>query len=420
MSASPHRSAHQPVHRPTRPSAHPEFPSSAQTFASGGESSAAAAELARLPHGTRDWKRVLACLVTLRNRTHALREKRISFKTMEERSRFLFRFFEELRSDTPYSNIDPRCLKPKHIQAMVDRWVARDLSVGTIHNYISYLHTFAGWIDKEGLVLPVEFYVGAGSHLARRSEVATRDKSWSGNGVDFAFTLERIRQRCPYVAIEIEFARAFGLRAKEAIRLRPHEAAARMPEAPTLDEGALEPAEPGQMDGTVGHSDRSETDAPPKLHLRHGTKGGRKRDVAIESEAQRGLVARAQAMVAVGQPLARPGYTLKQNLQHYFDVLKAIGVTQAQLGVTGHGLRHQRAGEAYSEVTDMPSPVQGGSGVDRQLDRVARDRVAAMLGHGRRAVVSCYLGQSATSQGHEWPTEIADGNQPAPLLEARS
>lgn len=360
-----------------------------------GDPSHASTLLARLPHGTRDWKRVLSCLIALNNRHHARRDKRISFKTMEERAGFLYRFFGELRGQTEFENIDPRCLKPKHIQAMVERWVERDLSTGTIHNYISYLHTFALWIDKAGLVQPVEFYVGTNSGRARRSEVATRDKSWSGNGVDFEQTLNLIRGRCPYVAIEIEFGRLFGLRAKETIMLRPHEAVASMPASSPPDETGQRPVEPAQAH---------------YLLIRHGAKGGRKRDVLIESATQWELVRRARAMVSPGHALARTGYTLKQNLQHYFDVLKAVGVTQAQLGVTGHGLRHERAGEDYQEMTGAPPPVRGGAKVDPALDRQARDRVAAMLGHGRRAITCCYLGKPTPG-----PAQVrAPASSPAP------
>lgn len=247
--------------------------------------------LARLPYGTRDWKQVLSCLIKLHNGSHARRDKRISFKTMQERSGFLFRFFEEIRGHTAFENIDPRCLKPKHIQAMVDRWVERDLSTGTIHNYISYLHTFASWIDKAGLVQPVEFYVGANSARARRSEVARRDKSWSGNGVAFEPTLSLIRQRCPFVAIEIEFGRLFGLRAKEMIRLRPHEAVASLPAAAQPNGGGVELIEPAQAH---------------YLLIRHGAKGGRKRDVRIDSAEQWDLLRRASGCRQNEYLLSRP------------------------------------------------------------------------------------------------------------------
>lgn len=363
-----------------------------------GDTSNASAVLAQLPHGTRDWKQVLSCLITLHNRSHARRDKRISFKTMHERGSFFFRFFEELRAHTDFEHVDPRCLKPRHIQAMVDRWVARELSTGTIHNYISYLHTFALWIDKAGLVQPVGFYVGVNSQRARRSEVATRDKSWSGNGVDIESILARLRQRCPYVAIEIEFGRLFGMRAKETIMLRPHEAVALLPGKAQMAGDAAESIESGQTH---------------YLLIRHGAKGGRPRDVLIESEAQWDLLRRAQALVGPDQPLARPGYTLKQNLQHYFDVLKAVGVTQRQLGVTGHGLRHERSGDAYEDVTGVPPPVRGGMDVDPALDRLARERVAALLGHGRRAIVSCYLGRSAPRQDGGSPPGPAADDRPA-------
>jgi hypothetical protein len=62
--------------------------------------------------------------------------------------------------------------------------------------------------------------------------------------------------------------------------------------------------------------------------------------------------------------------------------------------VTAHGLRHQHANDRYEELAGETSPVRGGTG-NGEADRAARLAVAAELGHSRRAVTNCYLGQSA-------------------------
>ena len=45
----------------------------------------------------------------------------------------------------------------RHIEAMVARWLERGLATAPIHNYLSFLRTFAGWIGKVGMVREPEF-----------------------------------------------------------------------------------------------------------------------------------------------------------------------------------------------------------------------------------------------------------------------
>ena len=135
--------------------------------------------LASLPMGTPDYLRVIGAYFTKCNSQHSKKNKGVSFKTMHDRQRMVVSFFRELRHETPYRNLDPRQLANRHIEAMVARWLERRLSTATIHNYLSFLRTFAGWIGKAGMVREPEFYVGADSPHAHRSEVATEDRSWS-------------------------------------------------------------------------------------------------------------------------------------------------------------------------------------------------------------------------------------------------
>jgi hypothetical protein len=58
-----------------------------------------------------------------------------------------------------------------------------------------------------------------------------------------------------------------------------------------------------------------------------------------------------------------------------------------------HGLRAAYACERYQVLTGSPAPVAGGSGVDREADREAREIVAEELGHGRTDVTNEYLGR---------------------------
>lgn len=178
--------------------------------------------LASLPMGTPDYLRVIGAYFAKYNSQHSKKNKGVSFKTMHDRQRMVVSFFRELRHETPYRNLDPRQLANRHIEAMVARWLERRLSTATIHNYLSFLRTFAGWIGKSGMVREPEFYVGADSPHAHRSEVATEDRSWSAMNVDIAGKIAEIARFDHWVGLQLELEAGFGLRGKEARHLKPH------------------------------------------------------------------------------------------------------------------------------------------------------------------------------------------------------
>ena len=75
---------------------------------------------------------------------------------------------------------------------------------------------FSGWIGKSGVVREPEFYVGADSPHAHRSEVATEDRSWSAMNVDIAAKIAEIARFDHWVGLQLELEAGFGLRGKEA------------------------------------------------------------------------------------------------------------------------------------------------------------------------------------------------------------
>ena len=330
--------------------------------------------LAAIPRGHRDWKRILSLVVLQHQAMHARKHKGVSSKTIYERERFLFQFFHELYRETKYVRLDPRCLSGRHVEAMLDVWVQRGLSCGTIQSYLSMLRVFVTWIGKNaGMVRPLEVYVGGASPIARRRQAADHDHSWTTGGVDFAEVRARIEEICPYVAVQLEFERCFGLRAKEARCLRPHEAA--------VPRDAARPRDVSPSSSATHY-----------LRLTTGTKGGRPRDVPIETGEQWDLLRRAQRLVGPGQHLGRPGFSLAANTSHYYRVLAKVGITKKTTGVTGHGLRHEFANDGYHKLSGVDSPARGGAAPDRPLDREARLAVSRLLGHNRPQITSCYLG----------------------------
>lgn len=339
--------------------------------------------LRTLPPGTSDWTRVLGAILRLHNHLHSSRAKGVSFKTMLDRQRFLHRFFHDLRHETQFRDADPRGLSSRHVEAMVARWLEQGLATASLHNYLSFLRTFAGWIGKPGMVREPAHYFGGQSPHARRVQVATNDKSWTAHGVDIRSRIAEVTAIDPWVGLQLELCAAFGMRPKEARHFRPH--------AAVIPRELADPRDAAVFPGQEAF-----------VRLRHGTKGGRPRDVPIASEAQREVLARAAAAVAPGAYVGRPGRTAQQNRDRFYYVLRRCGITRAASGVVAHGLRHQHANDAYEAQAGQPSPVRGGAGRSPQ-DKTARERTARLLGHNRPQVVSCYLGTARPASARHEP-----------------
>jgi site-specific recombinase XerC len=270
--------------------------------------------LASLPMGTPDYLRVIGAYFTKYNSQHSKKNKGVSFKTMHDRQRMVVSFFRELRHETPYRNLDPRQLANRHIEAMVTRWLERRLSTATIHNYLSFLRTFAGWIGKAGMVREPEFYVGADSPHAHRSEVATEDRSWSAMNVDISAKIAEIARFDSWVGLQLELEAGFGLRGKEARHLKPHGAIVTRDAANPRDAAAF-------------------PECRTFLHISAGSKGGRPRDVPIQTQAQQDLLDQVMKLVPPGSYVGRPGFTSLQNQAHFYYVIRKFGISKADLGV---------------------------------------------------------------------------------------
>ena len=332
--------------------------------------------LASLPVGTPDYLRVLGAILTKHNHLHSTKHKGVSFKTMLDRQRLFASFFRELRHHTPYRNLDPRQLANRHIEAMVERWVARGLATATIHNYLSFLRSYGGWIGKAGMVREPQYYVGSESPHAHRSQVAAFDHSWAAKSVDIDAKIAEVSAFDSWVGLQLELCARFGMRPKEARHFRPHGAVIPRAAAIARDAGAF-------------------PEHDTFLHISHGTKGGRPRDAPITSDAQRELLARVTAAVATGMYVGRPGCTSTQNSTRFYYVIRKFGISKDQLGVVAHGLRHQHVNDAFHDDTGCASPVRGAKARPPN-DAEARERAARLLGHNRPRVTSCYLGSNAT------------------------
>lgn len=326
------------------------------------------------PNGTRDWKRVLHCVLAIHNPEHSKLLKTVSQKTMLDRERFYFKFWDDLRFNTTFKDADPRVLTNRQVQAVANLWAERKLSVATVHNYLSFLRTYAAWIGRPGMVRDVATYFGADSHYVHRERTAKVDRSWIARCVEVEAKIREVTAYDPWVGMQLELCYRFGLRAKEARHFRPHVA--------VISRELANPRDAQHF-----------PDCKQFLRVRYGTKGGRPRDIPVKTPEQQDLIERALQSVAPGHYVGAPGRTAVQNANRFYNVLRRFEITKAALGVTAHGLRHQHANDRYEELAGEPSPVRGGAGAG-DADGAARMAVSSELGHGRIEITDAYLGKS--------------------------
>lgn len=287
-----------------------------------------------------------------------LSDKPVSFETQYRRVVNLLAAFRELREDG-YKLTSPWNLKQKHVAHLVEKWVLKlNQAPGTVENKLTYLRTIAAWMGKPNLVGKLDDYVERPEEY-RRTYSAEVEKTWEAQGVEIGALLAEIERTDRFVAIQLKLQAAFGLRAKESFLLRPHRV--------TVDGALLVDA---------------------------GTKGGLKRDVQIEFEAQYVLLASACRLANSKSRTTIPlGYTLDRWRNHFYHVLRTHGVTKGALRVTAHGLRHQYLNGLYHRITGERSAIQGGAKPADALHQLGMKRIVEAAGHSRATKSEAYLGR---------------------------
>jgi hypothetical protein len=270
-----------------------------------------------------------------------------SFATRADRERMLALFANQL-VEAGFRWLRPDSLKPKHVQALLERWKAEGISAGTMKNRLATLRWWAEKIGKESLIAR-----GNDAYaIERRRYVTTQDK---GKVLDPG---ELSEVSSPYVAMSLRLQEAFGLRREESIKIRPHWA----------DQGNV-------------------------LRLKDSwTKGGRYREIPIGTPAQRAVLDAAKKLAAGG--------SLIPESSSYKDQLKAFRAECKRVGINRvHGLRHRYAQERYLQKTGWECPARGGptakqlSPEQRSVDQRARLEISLELGHGRAQITAVYLGR---------------------------
>jgi integrase len=350
--------------------------------------------LARYCPGRADPMHVLEVLLKLHNQQHTARMKAVSHKTRQERADFLRRFFRDLHRRAGFKQLpDPRNLGQKHIHAMVQVWRDDKLKPATIQTYLSFLRGLAKWMGKNGFIRKPAHY---GLELAeyQRHEAAERDKSWSAQGMDIENLIEQVSAYDAYVGASLRLIRAFGLRRKESVMLRPN--ACIVPfETTGLPEG--------------------ERQADRYVWIRQGAKSGRQRFVPLNTPQRVAAIEYAQT-VAVGPEahLGDPGNDLKRNLRRFDYALEKFGITTRKLGVTAHGLRHEALIDEFVAQTGQQPPVRGGAEMSVEAEKAARLAVSRLAGHVRKRASNAYLGAVLNRRVTRTPTSDAParGSEP--------
>jgi site-specific recombinase XerC len=247
--------------------------------------------------------------------------------------------------DSGYKLRHVQGLKQKHIEVAVQAWQKQGLTSGTIKNRLSALRFLAEKINKANIVPSNDAL-----NIPTRKSTPTVNRAI--HHADFCGISN------PHVLISLQLQRVFGLRREESIKIRPHQA----------DAGQLLTLQPTWC------------------------KGNRGRNVPIQTDEQRYWLDQAKKLVARGDSLIPKGKRYIQQREVYDKQVANAGIKNP------HGLRHAYAQRLYKELTGWEAPINGGPKIkeltleQKQMDHEARMIITEQLGHGRKNVVTNYLG----------------------------
>jgi len=270
-----------------------------------------------------------------------------SYATRHARERILTLVANQLH-ELGFKGMQAISLKPKHVSALVERWIAESLAVGTIKVRMSVLRWWAEKVNKQNVIARDNQHYG----IPNRQNVTNISRARSLTAADVSKVSD------PYSLLSLKLQAAFGLRREESLKIQPHWA-----------------------------------DGGDHLKLKASwTKGGRAREIPIRNEQQRTVLDQAKQLAGKGS-LVPPDMTYKQQLERFKSQCQAAGIRHV------HGHRHQYAQDRYRELTGWLCPAQGGpasrqlTAEQRNLDHDVRLVISEELGHERLSVVAVYLGR---------------------------
>lgn len=270
-----------------------------------------------------------------------------SYATRYARERILTQVANQLH-EMGFRNLQATSLKPKHVEALVERWKAEGLSAGTIKNRMMELRWWAEKIAKQNVIARYNDHYG----IAKRQYVTNVSQARELTATELAKVTD------PYTQLSLKLQAAFGLRREESIKIRPEWA-----------------------------------DRGDRLVLMDSwTKGGREREIPINTPEQRALLDAAKAFARSGSLIPKDRNYVGQ-LNRFKDQCAKAGIQHV------HGHRHQYAQVRYQQLTGWACPAKGGptsrelTPDQKHIDRAARLTITTELGHGRTQVTAIYLGR---------------------------
>lgn len=276
-----------------------------------------------------------------------------SFSTQAARREVLAQVAHDLK-DMGYRTLPATGLKPKHVRALVARWQESGVAVSTMKNRMSYVRWWAEKVGKENCVPRTNAELGIG----KRRFVTNVSKAITLSSGDLR-KISDDRIRC-----SVELQKEFGLRREECIKFQIKYA----------------------LNGKSTHEVK-------EIHLKPTwCKGGRARVVPVTTEEQRDVLARVLVLCGSGSMIPEHLKYVEQ-LGRYIRATRKAGICKL------HGLRHEYAQRRYQEFTGWLAPAAGGPGSShltpdqRLVDRIARLKISAELGHNREAITAVYLGR---------------------------
>lgn len=271
-----------------------------------------------------------------------------SYGTQSNRRRGLSAMANEL-DDLGYKLPSAGSLKPKHVEALVEKWLDADTSDASIRNRLTWLRWWADKVSKPNVV--------------NRDNAAYGVADRGGTIRNRAQTLDLAKFRaieCPHIQTSLLLQAAFGLRREEAIKFQPHAAI-------RSDHIALQAS---------------------------WTKGGRARTIPITTLEQRQVLEQVARLIPGRGSLIPPAMSYVEHLKRFEYLTLKAGLRNT------HGLRHAYAQRRYQTLTGQPCPLAGGkrwadmSTSEHAADRAARYKISAELGHGRLKITDTYLGSA--------------------------
>jgi hypothetical protein len=236
-----------------------------------------------------------------------LRNRDGSFATRAARERTLDMCARQL-NDMGYRQMRAQSLKPKHVEALANRWQAEGLAAGTLKNRMAHLRWWAGKVGRESVIPGDNARLG----VPERSYV-------SGQGKQLALDVDKLVSiQDERVKLSLLLQDQFGLRREESIKFQP------------------------------SYAIRGD-----ELHLKASwTKGGLARAVPIRTAGQRWVLEQAKDVAGKGS-LIPPERTYAQHLKVY------EGGSCGRRGfraLTASGTATPSAGTRKSPAGNVPTP----------------------------------------------------------------